>query len=204
MSSEKISLLLDTNCLFDLHDSQRSQKDSVLKLISCHDSGNCVVSLNAISASENPRKGGTRLLKFGEFEQWLEGIYLSHLPVLPPLFVWGVTFWGQGLWGGQNENSLIAKIHDAMFPNNYLGWPEEAQKCNADLEDRSSRVYRDWVNRHCDIQMAWTAIHFNQDILVTNNTEDFQNKFSELYQLGLRAILNPDEAVALLKSKLAI
>jgi hypothetical protein len=199
MTKKQTKLLLDTNCLIDLADPGRFQRDSVLELVSCHYKLSCILSLNAISASENPKKGETRLLKFGDFEHRLEGLALGHLPILPPLFVWGVTFWNQGLWGGDEENALFKKVHDVLFSNSCVIWPDEALKHGIHQDEVGSKAYEKWVNRHCDVQMVWTAIHFGQDILVTSNTSDFQSKSIELSKLGLKKILKPIEAVEYLK-----
>jgi hypothetical protein len=52
-----------------------------------------------------------------------------------------------------------------------------------------------WRNTWCDVISAYSHIHENRDIFVTNNTRDFQRNSEALSHLGMKHIYTPAETL---------
>ncbi len=188
--------VLDTNCLLEIDESRVFESD--LKcLIALHGRGKVNLSINAISASEN-QKGGTHLILFGDFERRLEGWGVNHLPLLMPFGIWDSTFFDKFIWSDENDVDLIKRIHSILFPHIEFDWNAFAARTQSNPQNKSTREYMRWRNAICDSQMAWAAIHYEQDALVTTNTKQFQANLNELNKIGLCNAILPSEAVSLI------
>jgi hypothetical protein len=67
---------------------------------------------------------------------------------------WDVTFWGEGLWVGDEMADLETRIHTALFPS-------------FEIDNHSDE--RRWRNAKCDVQVVWTALWNRVDFLVTSD-----------------------------------
>lgn len=182
-----LKLTLDTNCVIDLENSSEPRSGALRSLVDAAGLGLVDVALVASSASEKQRDGG-RLDSFAKFQNRLARLGLEHLTILKPLMRFDFSYWDWCLFADGPGGDLVTlerRIHEAMFPKMP---PELAQHISKGGKEKA------WRNAQCDVQIAWCHIHGNRDILVTNNTRDFQRNNKMLIALGAKAICKPEEA----------
>lgn len=191
-----IKLCLDSNCIISLELKEASAQ-SIERLIQAADAGKVAISILGISASER-QLGGGQLRNIGEFIARLERIGASRLEILKPIGVREVTFWDWCIFASDQDSQLLAELHTQMSPNIRHSWPDYAAEQPVDPHDRSTRAHRKWINAHCDAQVAWACVHYQQDALITMNTHDFQKNASKLFALGLKRVATPEVALTLI------
>jgi hypothetical protein len=144
--------LLDTNCLIDLAEDGEPAA-ALARIVADFRAGGHRLVVAAITASENPRKGSPPKT-WPEFTDLLTRIDLADVEILKPMSYWGVTFWDEGLWVGDDMAALESRIHVALFPS-------------FDIDDDSNE--HRWRNAKCDVQVVWTAMWNRVDFLVTSD-----------------------------------
>jgi hypothetical protein len=145
-------ILLDTNCLIDLAEGGEVG-EALTEIVADSRAGGLVLAVAAITASENPRKGSPPKT-WPEFADLLSRVGLTDAEILKPMAYWGVTFWGQGLWVGDDMIALETQIHSVLFPS-------------FAVDDDSDP--RRWRNAKCDVQVVWTAMWNRVDVLITSD-----------------------------------
>ena len=107
----------------------------------------------AITASENPQKRSPPKT-WPEFHDLLARIGLADAEILKPMWYWDVTFWDEGLWVDDNMVGLESSVHAILFPS-------------LRMDDHSDE--RRWRNAKCDVQMVWTAMWNDVEVLITGD-----------------------------------
>jgi hypothetical protein len=145
-------ILLDTNCLIDL--AEGGEVGEILAgLVADLRTRGHGMAVAAITASENPRKGSPPKT-WPEFVDLLSRVGLADAEILKPMGYWDVTFWGEGLWVGDDMIALETQIHIVLFPSFAI--------------DDDSDPGR-WRNAKCDVQVVWTAMWNRVDFLITSD-----------------------------------
>lgn len=182
--STPLRFALDTNCLIDLEE-RRPGACFIDELVTAHRRGIVHVCVLAISASERRREGASAK-SFLEFKGKLENIGLDTVEMLKPIGYWDLTFWDYCLWGDPND-TLEKSIHDVLFSEvTFRGQPDET---------KSAR----WRNAKCDVLGMWSHIHYQCDVFVTSDGNFHKaTKKPRLIELGAKAIVTPEEGVAML------
>jgi hypothetical protein len=144
--------LLDTNCLIDL-DEDGEPASALRRILAEHRAGGHRLVVAAITASENPRRG-SRPKTWPQFTDLLGRVGLAEVEILKPMAYWDVTFWGEGLWVGEKMADLESRVHAVLFPS-------------LEMDDHSDK--RRWRNAKCDVQVVWTAMWNEVDVLVTGD-----------------------------------
>jgi hypothetical protein len=145
-------LLLDTNCLIDL-DEDRQPRAGHLREIIALQGEETLLSVAAISASENP-KGDLPPKSWSDFEQLLARVGIPDIEVLNPMAYFDVSFFGHALWVGPPMQELEREVHEALAPE-------------VAMDDRSD--LRRWRNVKCDVQLVWCALWHGVDVLITGD-----------------------------------
>lgn len=146
------SVLLDTNCLIDLAEDG-GPAGALRRIVSVARTERHRLVVAAITASENPRKGSPPKT-WPEFTDLLARVGLADVEILKPMGYFGVTFWGEALWVGDEMSDLESIIHDILFPT-------------LRMDDDSDEGR--WRNAKCDVQVVWTAMWNGVDVLVTSD-----------------------------------
>jgi hypothetical protein len=128
----------------------------------------------AITASENPRKGSPPTT-WSEFTGLLARVGLGDVEILRPMGYWGVTFWDQALWVGDDMLDLESRIHRVLFPR-------------LPVDDDSDK--RRWRNAKCDVQVVWTAMWNGVDVLITSD-QKIISRAAKLAQILPIDVLTP-------------
>jgi hypothetical protein len=145
-------ILLDTNCLIDLAEDDAAAAPLGV-IVAASRRGLVRLAVAAITASENPRKGSPPK-SWDEFSGLLARVGLADVEVLKSMGYWGVSFWDQGLWVGDDMLELEARIHAVLSPT-------------LAIDDRSDE--RRWRNAKCDVQMVWTAMWNGVAVLISSD-----------------------------------
>ena len=158
---------LDTNCLIDLEEA-RPAAVHIHALLHAHSCGTANCALVASSASER-QIDGSFLKDFGLFDSRRTALGFGHLPILPPIGRFDVSFFGRCLAAGERSLAREAEIFRCMFPNSEPEWPNYALARGLDPDDRSSAGYLRWRNQMLDAQAFWAHEHHGQDVFVTSD-----------------------------------
>jgi hypothetical protein len=194
-----VSFTLDTNCVIDL-DENRPAAPAITRLAEAHATGNADVAVLAIMASEKQRAGGY-IEDFQVFQDRLEGLSISHLGLLLPIFYWDIAFYGRCLWSDSGMQALERNIHEVLFPNVEFLWPDycQSQKLDPATSRPASPAGHTWRNAKCDVLAIWSHVHHGRDVFVTTDRNFHKaTKKPALLSLGTRRIERPRGAVALL------
>lgn len=165
--------MLDTNCLIDLAEDGEPAA-ALARIVSNLHAGEHRLVVAAITASENPRKGSPPKTWL-EFTDLLTRIGLAGVEILKPMGYWGVTFWDEGLWVGDDMVALESSIHATLFPSFAM---------DDDTDERR------WRNAKCDVQVVWTAMWNGVDVLITSD-QKIVSRAPKLAQIRPIDILTP-------------
>ena len=195
-----LSFTLDTNCIVAI-DESRAEAAAVRRLADAHANGTADVAIAASSASER-QQDQSYLRTFVPFQQRLEKLGLTHLPLIHPLLYANIGFWEYTEWGTPAGGELERQIHCILFPSHpydYTDLPEAERAQAADDPNHPADSVRKWRNRMCDVQALWTHIHQNRDVFVTaDNNFHARAKGAALRMIGAGRIETPEAAAALL------
>jgi HPt (histidine-containing phosphotransfer) domain-containing protein len=194
-----MKLTLDWNCVIEVEEN-RPQAGNVNELIEGHRRGEIEVALLAASASEN-----TKSMRFpgnsGVFKQRIEQLGWEDLPLVKMPGVLGLSYYGYCFMVG--DGVAFQSDLDAL-------WQVIAPKVPRNAEDnlRDGQAWDDWAiqseelakwrNSWCDVISAYSHIHEERDVFVTNNTRDFHNNAQALASLGMKHISKPAETLELI------
>lgn len=168
---------LDTNCVIDIEENRPSAV-YIKKMLIAYRKQVIDLAIVAISASENQPGGGINQ-NYSEFEEKLRAVDFQDLKVLFPMAYWDVAYWDHAIWDGDPELEL--KIHNVLFAGTPIEKPEEV-----------GFPMRKWQNNKCDVQIAWSHVYYNRDVLVTSDG-NFHNHADELSKIGVRKIIRPEQ-----------
>ncbi len=171
--------MLDTNCLIDLEQNRQPHAQQLRQVLAAWRRGEFELVVGAITASENARPGEEP--SFEAFEGLRERAGVADARLLAPMMIWEITYWGEALWTNDESRALEAKVHAILAPG-------------LAMDDRSD-PYR-WLNVKCDVQLIWTAIWHQVDVLVTRDG-DIVKKADALADLGANVQSLPAFAVSL-------
>lgn len=184
---------LDTNCLLDLEESNE-RAAAVRELVVLHETRRIDLRIPAITASERQR-GGTYFGSFSDFVDRLGRLGLGSIPLILPMFYFGVAFWGRALYAGKDMLDLERKIHSILHPEVKFDY---ASYCIArGIDPDAKPLDRKWRNAKCDVQVMWSHIYHGGKTLVTND-ENFvkATKLPRLVALGAGAVARTSDAAA--------
>ena len=164
--------------------------DKCLQLAS---EGRLEIGIPAICGSEN-LPDYMRPDSFSIFLEKLVAVGLSDANLLFPIGYWDLTFWDRCISGDQAALDLEQKIHSILFPDNdYHSKEHEA----FEDKDECERQRRKWINRKCDVLVAWTHIHYRRDVLLTRDTNFVkQSKLPQLLALGAGRVASPSDFIS--------
>ncbi len=187
-----MKLTLDWNCVIEVEED-RPQASNVRDLVEAHRRGEIEVALLAASASENTKSmrfpGNARV-----FKQRIAQLGWDDLPLVLVPGIIGLSYWDCCFVVGDAE--VFKRDMDALWaviapkvPRRPSGHLSQGQA----LDDAAiqSEGLAKWRNSWCDVISAYSHIHAERDIFVTNNTRDFQDNALALASLGMRNISAP-------------
>ena len=195
------TLTFDWNCFCAVDDERkkagsRPEAESVEILVGLHRIGAVDVGILATSASES-LAGGIFPANIQKFHERINEIGWGGLPIVKTMATYDLTFWDHAFLAPDDAEELPRRIWDVL-PEKSIPYDVEEFKTLKGLADDlelSSREYRIWRNKWCDVHSAYAHIHSNRDVFVTSDTH-FLNKKVELAELGMRVILTPQAAVS--------
>lgn len=158
---------LDTNCIIDVAED-RPAAEHIRELLIAHSSGIARVALVASSASER-QIDGAFLRSFGLFNDRRSALGFGHLPVLPPIGRFDVSFIDHCLSAGEASLAREAEIFRCMFPSSEPEWSDYASARGLNPTDRLSTGYLRWRNQMLDAQAFWAHEHHGQRVFVTSD-----------------------------------
>jgi len=187
---------LDWNCVIEVEES-RPQAQYVLGLVELHKRGEIEVGVFAASASENnssrrfPGSAATFLRR-------IEALGRSSLPVIPMPAVWGLSYWDFCYYVDDSFDAEMSNLWKVINPNLSYGIENNLPE-GTELTDElvQSKLLSKWRNCWCDVVSAYSHIHEQRDVFVTNNTRDFQRNDARLFKLGMKRIATPKVAFEL-------
>ncbi|MFC4726249.1 hypothetical protein ACFPB0_13195 [Glycocaulis abyssi] len=190
-----IKFTLDTNCLIEV-DESRPCAPSIEHLVRSAKLRTADVAIVASSASER-QQSGTYLTDFETFRSRMDRLGFGHIEILPPLLRWDMGFWHHGLWAGAGDARREEEIFSVLFPTSTYSWSDWANAERLDIDDTSSKSYRNWRNRILDAQAYWAHEYHQRDIFVTSD-QNFR-RLTKSPAFPAARILSPQEAERLLK-----
>src|SRR5712692_4986711 len=106
-SAQAPLLTLDTNCLISL---AKNQPDAVhvKRLVLRHRANEVALRLVAVSGSERGPYGEP-LASYDHFQRFVDSLGMSDVPILLPLAIYGVAYWGHAIYG-DNEGTMAALL----------------------------------------------------------------------------------------------
>jgi hypothetical protein len=174
-----MKLTLDHNVVIALENSSPNV-ESVRQAI---DGGTHEAFVVKIGASEM-RKRGITPDRYDLFEQLLRDAGIDSLPRLTPMAIWGVTFWGHGLWSDEEMISQAKQIEDILFGG--------SRPIDIAHKAWDSREVSLWRNRVCDVQSMWCHLHYTNEIFVTSDDNFHKaSKKCRLLDMGAGIIARP-------------
>jgi hypothetical protein len=190
---------LDTNCVIDLEQGTGSSND-LRELVSLHEAGEIELCVVAIAASERKRDG-SYAKTFEEFKERLDDASLNSLRILRPVDYWGMAFWGWFLWPGPDDAKKLSAIHRILFPEIEDSYADYC--ASRGIESKLRPIDRTWRNAKCDVITLWAHLHYEGDILVTDDG-DFHalSKQDPLRELGVGSVVRSSEALSLVRDRL--
>ena len=185
-----LKITLDTQCINDLLErrADASWLDACLRLAR---EGLVEIGIPAICGSEN-LPGYVRPETLSLFLERLEKTGLSRSNLLFPIAYPDVTFWDCSIWSDDNLIALERKIHDILFPEDPAEY-DASGKAGSTPE----KMYGKWINRKCDVLVAWSHIHYGRDVLLTRDRNFLKrSKLPHLLALGAGRIVTPKDFVS--------
>ncbi|MDX8353483.1 hypothetical protein [Cognatiyoonia sp. IB215182] len=188
------SFTFDTNCLIDL-DEKRPASQFVWELIDAHRQGIVSVAFVSVSASER-QKGDYYLPSYQDFVDRLETLGVQDIPQIMGMFYWGLSYWGQCIYGDKLGIARELALHKALFPKIPFYFAEYAKKTGLSEGDTQKKEAKKWRNAWCDRQMVWAHDYHKRDVFVSS---DGNFKSLAKYQEFRNVIVStPEEATQLL------
>jgi hypothetical protein len=172
-------MVLDTNCIIDL-EQERVAAEDVRSLIGAWQNGRVELAVVAISASE---KGSSSEIygNYHNFQERLAKVGLIGVEELLPPCYGDICFWDKCIWSGEEIEKVINSLWNILFPGfNY------------------KIVSQNWLNKLCDVLVAWACVNYKWQNLVTRDKIFHRNK-EILHGLGIERILLPIEAANLIR-----
>lgn len=170
----------------------------MIDLVNRHRQGQFEVALLAASASENSKSkrfpGNANL-----FKDRVSALGWNDLPLVPMPGIFGLSYWdfcyivGDGNKFKRDMDALWCVIAPKV-PRS----PSEHLPTGVSLTDGAiqSEELSKWRNAWCDVISAYSHIHDDRDVFVTNNTRDFQGNSEALSRLGMKHIFTPAETLS--------
>lgn len=191
-----MKLTLDWNCVIEVEEG-RNQAGRVIDLVNRHRLGQFEVALLAASASENARSkrfpGNANL-----FKDRVSAMGWDDLPLVPMPCVYDLSYWDLCYFpdDGDKFNRDMDALWDVIAPKVPRS-PAEHLPTGVSLTDGAiqSEQLSKWRNAWCDVISAYSHIHDDRDVFVTNNTRDFQVNSEALSRLGMKHIFTPAETL---------
>ncbi|MCD5328104.1 hypothetical protein ACFFU8_10750 [Chromobacterium piscinae] len=176
-----MKLTLDHNVIIDL--MQRNERvDGLREII---DSGTHQVFVVEVGASEM-RELGVFPDRYDKFEELLKDAGIGSLSRLPPVAVWGCTFWERAVWSDQIMSNLMDEIGCVLFGN--------VTSLHGPIGREDAKVYRKWLNRICDVLTMWCHLYYGNDVFVTSDRNFHkETKVRKLIDMGAGRICWPDQ-----------
>ena len=88
------------------------------------------------------------------------------------------------------------QIHELLFPDIELDYRDYCERRGIDRTGHP--IDRKWRNAKCDVQLLWSHIHYDGDVLVTNDDNFFkESKAARLADLGASTITRPEGLLSL-------
>lgn len=192
-----LRLTLDTNCIINL-ERGTGQAASVRRLVDLHREGVIQVFVSSVSASES-QPGGLAPSNFSAFEQRLETLGLETLPRARPVLRYGMSFYDEAVWGGDDDEDLESEIRGIVHPNSEVSYADYVNATGVDID---GPIDPKWRNKQCDIDGLVAHIREGHDVFVTEDRRHFlaASKLPRLIALGAQNILTPDDALTLATS----
>ena len=186
-----LKVTLDTQCINDLLERPdfSPPMDKCLQLAS---EGRLEIGIPAICGSEN-LPDYMRPDSFSIFLEKLVAVGLSDTNLHFPIGYRDLTFWDHCISGDQAALDLEQKIHGILFPTHNYD-PMAPEDFADPLEYDKHR--RQWINRKCDVLVAWTHIHYGRNVLLTRDTNFMkQSKLPQLIALGAGRVVSPSDFI---------
>lgn len=174
-----LKVTFDNNAILDL-ELENERTPHILELIEFHKQGYIRLQISKVGASEKRKasEGGGYRETFDEFESKLKLLPLpKDVEQLYPPAIWGMMYWGQSLYCGEEEKQQLTELWEILFPN-----------ANPELSN-----YR---NKACDVLTLYSHIKQGGNIFVTSDKRFLSCERKEkLITKGAGKILSPQEAV---------
>lgn len=190
-----LKLTWDTNCLIRLESTQERytrHRAALREMLAMHDAGEIEIHMAAGSAAEN-QKGGYYLKNIKPFLDRRKKAGLEKLELLDAPTTFDFMMFDHSAFTA--EEGLLRDLHEAMFDNEEFEAPEGVGEEDED--------WRAWRNRRVDVEIYWSHITSDGDLLVTTNTDDFvvDGRRERLLELGGRGIEHPLAAPAWIRGE---
>lgn len=167
---------------------------AVVGLVKAHRDGLIRVGLTTVSASETLADGTKRFpASAKQFRSRVSALGWDDLDLLLGPAVIGLTYLDLCKWVDDEFESQRDQIWAILFPT-----LERELRSEVTEKELHSSCFKKWRNAWCDVHTLWTHLDAERDVFVTTNTRDFQRHATELARIGLKAVLTPEEAEALL------
>lgn len=199
-----MKVTLDNNCIIAL-DTNDDNAPYIQELINLHENEKITLRLATISASERQR-GGRYASHFAEFQARVVQLGLAKVETLddPSLLlqhpgVYGMSYWGQAIYGDDGMVDLERRIHAILFPDIEFDYSAYCLKHGLDVNNPD--IDKNWRNKRCDVLGLWSHIQYKGDIFVTADKHFLaETKRPQLVALGAGDILAPKDTVEKLMS----
>jgi hypothetical protein len=189
-----VRVTIDTNVLIALE--QGAPRDAApLRLVRLHREGRIRINVPAIIASEQPHGGGEKWAPFSRFQERLANVGLADAEIVMPMCYWGISYLDH-CWSVTDPFiEQERRIHEVLFPGVLFDYP--AYCAARDLASEPTARDPKWVNRKCDVQVLWSHLHAECDVLLTSDEKFHQaTKKVRLLDMGAGKISRPEEFVA--------
>jgi hypothetical protein len=180
---KKVLATFETNCVYYVLD-QGLDFQYLKKLL---ESSRIEIAVVSTTASEmNVNKEMNR--NFHIFEERIHSnSLLDNVKMIDSIGIWGFSFWGHFIFGGEEEQKLFEEIRKILFPK--LVFPPQLEH----VKDKKSYI-RHWSNKVNDIRILWAHIYHKRDVFITRDANFLKSKKKKLEQLGAKHIMTPYEA----------
>ncbi len=188
-----ISVTLDTNCLIE-YEHLDSASPALCRIIELGNEPHIQLQLSAIMAAEH-QASGKDIQNFQLFQSRIKTAGLSHVKLLRPMGIIGMTYLDWMLIVGEDMIESEGKIQKILFPN-------ISQHANefCTVDDAPGR--KRWRNAKCDVQTMWCHLHYDGDIFISRDKVFHKaTKKPRLIELGAGIIATPEEAIEYLDKR---
>jgi hypothetical protein len=155
MSSRKLKITLDTNCIIDIEQQGEPYPD-LQELIRLNNDQKIHLRIVAISASER-MPGRKYAQNFAEFEEKIAAVGLEKAEVLPSIAYSDVTFLDRCLLASNEMVVLERKIHEILFPQIEFYYGNFCARRG--IDPNVTPTNPKWRNAKCDVLAMWSQYH---------------------------------------------